>query len=56
MSIVEDNILWHLDGPSEHTGSHEHWFQGCKVDLVTIQILEIAIIVYPVLQIASVQP
>ena len=35
VSIVEDNILWHLDGPSEHTGSHEHWFQGCKVDLVT---------------------
>ena len=34
VSIV-DNILWHLDGPSEHTGSHEHWFQGCKVDLVT---------------------
>ena len=35
VSIVEDNILWHLDGPSERTGSHEHWFQGCKVDLVT---------------------
>ena len=35
VSIVEDTILWHLDGPSEHTGSHEHWCQGCKVDLVT---------------------
>ena len=29
--IVEDNILWHYD----HTGSHENWFQGCKIDLKT---------------------
>ena len=33
--IVEDNILWHSDGPSDQTGSHENWFQGYKIDLIT---------------------
>ena len=23
------------DGPSDHTGSHENWFEGCKIDLIT---------------------
>ena len=20
--------------PTDHTGSHENWFQGCKIDLI----------------------
>ena len=32
MFIVEDNILWLS---FDHTGSHENWFQGCKIDLIT---------------------
>ena len=35
MYIVEDNVLWHFGGPSDHTGRHENWFQGCKIDLIT---------------------
>ena len=35
MIIVEDNILCHKDGPSDHNGSHENWFQGYKIDLKT---------------------
>ena len=33
--IVEGNISWHLDGPSDFTGSHEHLFQGYKIDIIT---------------------
>ena len=35
MFIAEDNIFWHFGGPSDHTGSHKNWFQGCKIDLIT---------------------
>ena len=33
--IIEDNILCHLGGPSDHTGSHGNWLNGCKIDLIT---------------------
>ena len=33
--IIEDNILSHLGGPSDHTGSHGNWLNGCKIDLIT---------------------
>ena len=29
--IIEDNILCHLGGPSDHTGSHGNWLNGCKI-------------------------
>ena len=35
--IVEDNILWLLGGPSDHTGSHENWFQRYEIDHITHQ-------------------
>ena len=35
MFIIEDNILCHLGGPSDHTGSHGNWLNGCKIDLIT---------------------
>ena len=35
MFIVEDNILWHLGGPYNHTDSHENWFHGCKIVVIT---------------------
>ena len=44
MFIVEDNILWHLDGPSDHTGSHENWFQGYKTDLISHPKLAMALV------------
>ena len=25
----------HLGGPSDHTGSHGNWLNGCKIDLIT---------------------
>ena len=36
--IIEDNILWHLGGPSDRTGSLENFSQGCKIDLTTYPI------------------
>ena len=33
--IIEDNILCHLGGPSDHIGSHGNWLNGCKIDLIT---------------------
>ena len=33
--IIEDNILCHLGGPSDHTGSHGNWLNGCKIDFIT---------------------
>ena len=44
MFIVEDNILWHYDGLSDHTGSHENWFQGYKIDLITHPKLAMALV------------
>ena len=35
MFIIEDNILCHLGGPFDHTGSHGNWLNGCKIDLIT---------------------
>ena len=35
--IIEDNILCHLGGPFDHTGSHGNWLNGCKIDLITYQ-------------------
>ena len=32
--IIEDNILCHLGGPSDHTGSHGNWLNGCKINLI----------------------
>ena len=34
MFIVEYNILWYFCGPFDHTGSHENFVQGCKIDLI----------------------
>ena len=33
--IIEDNILCHLGGHSDQTGSHGNWLNGCKIDLIT---------------------
>ena len=33
--IIEDNILCHLGGPFDDTGSHGNWLNGCKIDLIT---------------------
>ena len=33
--IIEDNILYHLSGPSDHTGSHGNLLNGSKIDFIT---------------------
>ena len=33
--VVEYNILRHYGCPFDYTGSHENWFQGYKMDLIT---------------------
>ena len=40
--IVGNRILWHRGGgPSDYTGSHENWFQGYKIDLITHKKLQL---------------
>ena len=33
--IDDDNILRYLGDTSDYTESHENWFQGYKIDLIT---------------------